>query len=109
VIIANLIYRIPDFRRGKYFVIAQFPVDQSMTTTRNGISIASSDGDFPTEDYPVLLEPEGQLQLKFPMKYVWNHPEVVRPFRVKFHLNMKTGTRSSTVVATVGPFEYQPQ
>jgi hypothetical protein len=98
VIIADLTYRVPAFQRGKYFVIAQFPINEPH---------ASSDGDFPDEDYPVLQGPEGQLVLKFPMKYVWNHPEVVRPFKVSFYLNQKTGAGDSTVVAIAGPFEFQ--
>jgi hypothetical protein len=100
VITANLSYRIPNFQHGQYFVCAQFPINKPD---------ASSDGDFPNKDYPVLVEPEGQLQFRFPMKYVWNRPEVVRPFRVWFYVNRKMGAGDSIVVAKTGPIEYRPQ
>lgn len=100
VIIANLSYQIPNFQHGQYFVCAQFPTNKPDE---------SSDGDFPNKDYPVLVEPEGQLQFKFPMKYVWNRPEVVRPFRVWFYLNRKMGAGDSIVVAKTATVDYEPQ
>jgi hypothetical protein len=100
VVVANLSYEIEDFHPGDYSVCAQFPTNEPGTST---------DGDFPNDDYPVLAKPDGRLQFRYPMTYVWNRQEIARPFKVWFYLIRKTGQGTSTVVAKTGPVEYKSQ
>jgi hypothetical protein len=100
VIIANLSYDVKDFENGRYTILAQFETKKGKITT---------DGDFPNEDYPELTQATGQLNFSFPMKHIWRHKEVKRPFVMWFYL-MKWKDRSSgTRVAMVGPVEFQAQ
>ena len=100
VIIANLSYDVNDFKNGWYTILAQFETKKGKITT---------DGDFPNADYPALSKATGQLNFSFPVKYIWRHKEVKRPFVMWFYL-MKWKDRSSgTRVARVGPVEFQTQ
>jgi hypothetical protein len=100
VIVANLSYNIAHFENGRYTIFAQFETKGGKITT---------DGDFPSADYPSLTEPSGQLNFSFPIKYVWNHKEVKRPFVVWFYLMKWRDSSSSTGVARAGPVEFQAQ
>lgn len=100
VIVANLSYNITDFENGRYTILAQFETKAGKNTT---------DGDFPNAGYPSLSQSAGQLDFSFPIKYVWHHKDVRRPFVLSFYL-MKWKDRSSgTRVASTGPVEFQAQ
>jgi hypothetical protein len=100
VIVANLSYNITDFENGRYTIFAQFETKKGKNTT---------DGDFPNADYPSLRQSTGQLNFSFPIKYVWNHKEVKRPFVIWFYLVKRRNSSSSTRVASAGPVEFQAQ
>jgi hypothetical protein len=96
VILADLDYSVAGFVPGQYFLIAQ------VETKEPG---RSTDGDFPSQ-YPELKAAKGRQRFSFPLKYVWDHPEVKRPFVVWFYLNRKTAPHRSTVVAKAGPLTF---
>lgn len=98
VVIADLTYNIADFQKGEYFVLAQVETKETDRTT---------DGDFPDEDYPEIDRPAGQISFTFPMKYVWDHDEVKRPFTVWFYLNKRTGPKTSSIAASTTPVHYE--
>lgn len=100
VIVANLSYNIAHFENGRYTIFAQFETKKGKTTT---------DGDFPSADYPSLSQSTGQLNFSFPIKYVWNHKEVKRPFVMWFYLVKWRDSSSSTRVTSAGPLEFQAQ
>ena len=100
VIVANLSYNITPFDNGRYTIFAQFETKKGKNTT---------DGDFPNADYLSLSQSTGQLNFSFPIKYVWNHKEVKRPFVMWFYLVKWRDSSSSTRIARAGPVEFQAQ
>lgn len=100
VIGAKLSYNITPFDNGRYTIFAQFETKKGKNTT---------DGDFPNADYLSLSQSTGQLNFSFPIKYVWNHKEVKRPFVMWFYLVKWRDSSSSTRIASAGPVEFQAQ
>ena len=98
VIVANLSYNITPFENGRYTIFAQFETKKGKNTT---------DGDFPNADYLSLSQSTGQLNFSFPIKYVWNHKGVKRPFVMWFYLVKWRDSNSSTRIASAGPVEFQ--
>ena len=76
VLEAHLAYSVRDFQAGQYRIMAQFDTDNVMATT---------DGAF--KDHPVPQSARGRLDFCFPLRYVWNLPNIKRPFNVRFLLN----------------------
>lgn len=100
VVIANMAYEINGFEGGHYTILAQFETKKGKITT---------DGDFPNTDYPALAQSTGRLNLSFPMKYVWRHKEIKRPFVMWFYIMKWKDSSSGKRVAMVGPVEFQAQ
>ena len=98
VIVANLSYNIPDFENGRYTILAQFETKEGKNT---------KDGDFPNADYPSLSQSTGELSFSFPIKYVWHHKDIKRPFVMWFYLMRWKDRSSGTTVASAGPVEFQ--
>lgn len=98
VIVANLSYNITDFKNGRYTILAQFETKDGKNT---------KDGDFPNVDYPSLSQSTGELSFSFPIKYVWHHKDIKRPFVMWFYLMKWTDRSSGTRVASAGPVEFQ--
>lgn len=96
VLRATLSYELPPDVRGSYFVFAQFATrDPNMTF----------DGDYPGP-YRRLRKPQGEVRIKFPMRYVLGQNELANPIRVWFYLNYRTEPGRSVAVAQTGPFNF---
>ena len=100
VIQVELEYRVADFRKGDYFVVAQ------MATTTPG---RTTDGTFPKRDYPQLKREAGRVKVSFPLHHVWDDPQVKRPFTMWIYLNRQTAPRQSLVIAKAGPVHYESE
>jgi hypothetical protein len=72
---ADLAYSVRDFQPGHFKIMAQFDTYTSMTT----------DGAF--KNYPFPESPAGKLHFCFPLRFVWNLPDIKRPLVVRFLLN----------------------
>ena len=86
----TLEYSAKNYVPGQYFLIAQFLTTQTYTT----------DGDIPNEQYPFACGSRGVFTLTFPVKYVWDTPNVRRPLQLMFLLNKGTFSRSQGVATT---------
>ena len=91
----TLEYSAKDYVPGQYFLIAQFVTNQTYTT----------DGKFPNDRYPVPCGSRGVVTLTFPVKYVWDTPNVRKPLQVLFVLTKGT-LSSSRIVATTVPMTF---
>jgi hypothetical protein len=97
VIKAKLSYSVASFAPGKYFIGAQVEKNDKGRTT---------DGKFPNSGYAVLKQAQGDLTFSFPLKYVWDTPDVRHPLVVWLFLHEKTDQGHTRVVAKVGPLLY---
>jgi hypothetical protein len=91
VLTADVDYAIKDFEPGKYIVMAQVETTSPGTTTNGGF-----------EDVAVK-DASGHLVVKFPLRYVWNLPQVKFPLVVHFNLNEKLQDGASTPIASSQP------
>lgn len=97
VLEADLEYQVKDFKPGQFRILAQFALQQSGRST---------DGDFPSSDYPVLASPTGRVHFCFPMAYVWQRP-LELPLNVRFMLTRFDGDASlSSVVSQTQPLRF---
>jgi hypothetical protein len=64
------------------------------------------DGSFPSDAYPKLEGTSGTVELSFPLRYVFDEPELARPIQLKFML-IERGTVDDRVpIADTRYFEY---
>jgi hypothetical protein len=95
IVSAELEYFVPQFAVGEYFVIGQAEMNDGST----------SDGNFPDDLYPVLLEPEGRIHFHFPVYYVADQVNLKRPIVIWFYLN-RGSLRQSAIIAKAGPITF---
>jgi hypothetical protein len=86
----TLEYSARDYVAGQYFLIAQFLTTQNYTT----------DGDIPNDQYPFACGSRGVFTLTYPVKYIWETPNVRKPLQIKFQLNSGTFSSSRGVAFT---------
>ena len=98
IVVADLTYAAGDFVSGEYFILAQVETKDKDVTT---------DGDFPSNLYPILTAPSGQIHFSFPVKYVWDDSTIKHPLVVWFYLTKKIDPTSRLVVARAGPIRYR--
>ena len=96
VIQATLDYEI--FEPGEYSIHASVE-----TTNPNRMT----DGNLPSSSYPAVTEAKGTLVIDFPLKQVWDLPDVKKPISVWFFLDYKVDERTGRVVAAAGPVLYK--
>ena len=92
VIVADLSYTVERFETGRFIVMALAEQAKGTSTMGRGADI----------EHPVLRAATGRVTLSYPLRHIWDDPEVIRPFRITFNLDQE-GFR----VATVGPVIYQ--
>jgi hypothetical protein len=80
VVVARLAFTVAKFEPDQYFLLAQF--DEKAPGK-------STDGTFPSSAVPVLARASGEYVFSFPLKHVWDLPEVRRPITMRFLLNRK--------------------
>ena len=88
-----------DFVPSDYSIFAQVETKDEDVTT---------DGDFPSNLYPVLMKPSGQIRFSFPVKHVWDDSTIKHPLVVWFYLTKKIDASAMLVVARAGPIQYGP-
>jgi hypothetical protein len=98
VVIADLIYAIADFKDGSYSILVQFETNDPLKTNA---------GDSPKQYYE-LNSASGQYQIEFPLKYVWNRPDIKRPLHMWFFLTrLIPQSNQANIVAAAGPVMFQ--
>jgi hypothetical protein len=75
-LLADLEYSVAGFEPGQFKILAQFDTDTRGLTT---------DGSFKNYAFPKFAV--GKLRFCFPLRHVWNLPNIKRPLTVRFMLN----------------------
>jgi hypothetical protein len=94
VLNAQLDYAVQDFARDKFIVMTQVETTSQDVTTSGGFPAVAVD------------KASGRLVVKFPLRYVWNLPEVKFPLIVHFNLNEKLAGGGSSPIATSQPITF---
>jgi len=98
-LVAELRYKVDPFVKGRYFVMPQFAM------TRPGMS---GSGDLPRTAFDVE-EPSGKLTISIPMSRILQDEQIARPLELRFFLNKRLESRSSSVLAKTELLHYIPE
>src|SRR5437867_4207879 len=71
------------------------------------IRLARQTANSPGRPYPPSDLRLRTLQIDFPLKYVWDLPNLKRPIRIQYVLNKRIHTTKGGVIAEAGPIEFQ--
>lgn len=93
----TLSYSLPSGSPGHYFVAPQFATVSGGSTTS---------GRIPDGLPPALSETEGTFRFRHALGPLLEDPEVAKPLKFWFYLNVATEGNSSSIVARTGPFRY---
>jgi hypothetical protein len=102
VVTAELEYSMSSFVPELHYVMAQADMNQP------GYSF---DGTFPAEAYPIMKERKGRLSFSFPLRHIWDSPDLKHPITMRFALNKRglSLTQSKSLsVAVTDKIRYEP-
>ena len=94
-LVADLEYAVKDFEPGHFKIVAQFDTDVEGATT---------DGSFKTYPFPKVAV--GKLRFCFPLRHVWNLPNIKRPLTVRFMVSEVYESGMSVPVAKTAPLTF---